>query len=368
MACMLKREINLLCVVGALCGLFVSVVVPVVVPVASAESKPKPSGTKPTVPAHAHPPSAAAGDTNEKTGGVEPAAAEVARRAEVVARFDGGTLTIGDLENEIESQSPMMRERYVAMDARKALLDKTVRFELLAREAVRRGYDKNDTVAFAVKQNAVQTMIRQEFDEKNTAEMVPAEDVKKYYDAHIDEFVRPELRRASQVLVATEADATRLLPETKSADMRTFRELARNKSLDQESKLRGGDLRYFDAKGRVFDETAAAVDPVLAATTFALKDVGDTSEPLKVERGYAILKLTGQRAAHEETLADASETIRSRLWRERRQAGIDALLDWLRAQYKPEIHPELVDAIRFDSSAALPSTTKPVAKPAAAAH
>jgi peptidyl-prolyl cis-trans isomerase C len=254
------------------------------------------------------------------------------------------------------------------MDARKALLDKTVRFELLAREAVRRGYDKNDTVAFAVKQNAVQTMIRQEFDEKNTAEMVPAEDVKKYYDAHIDEFVRPELRRASQVLVATEADATRLLPETKSADMRTFRELARNKSLDQESKLRGGDLRYFDAKGRVFDETAAAVDPVLAATTFALKDVGDTSEPLKVERGYAILKLTGQRAAHEETLADASETIRSRLWRERRQAGIDALLDGLRAQYKPEIHPELVDAIRFDSSAALPSTTKPVAKPAAAAH
>ncbi len=284
---------------------------------------------------------------------VDPAA-EAARRAEVVAKFDGGAVTVGELEDAIGGESPYMRDRYKAPEERRALLDKSVRFELLALEAEKRGYGKNDAVEYSVKQNAVQAMIQKEFDATNSAESIPAADVKAYYDAHIDEFVRPELRRASLLLVATEAEAKALLEETKSADMRAFRELVRNKSLDEDNKLRGGDLRYFDSKGKVADEAAAVIDPALAKAVFALKNVGDTTGPVKIERGFAIVKLTGSRPAHEEKLAEADARIRMRLWRERREAGIEGLLTDLRKQYKPEVHPELIDAIKFDTTAPVP--------------
>jgi parvulin-like peptidyl-prolyl isomerase len=282
-------------------------------------------------------------------------AAEAARRAEVVATFEGGTVTVGELEDQIAAQSPFMRERYSNEGERRALLDKSVRFELLALEAEKRGYGKNDAVAYSVKQNAVQAMLKKEVDDKVSAESIPAADVKAYYDAHLDEFVRPELRRASAVLVASETEAKALMPQARSADLRAFRELARTKSIDEENKLRGGDLRYFDNKGKVAEETAANVDPAIVKIAFSLKTTGDTAEPVKTERGWAIVKLTGQREAHEEKLADADERIRMRLWRERRQASIDALLGGLRAQYKPEVHPELVDAIKFDNNAPVPT-------------
>ncbi|HEX7478227.1 MAG TPA: peptidylprolyl isomerase [Polyangiales bacterium] len=279
--------------------------------------------------------------------------AQAARRAEVLASFGGGQVTVGDLEDAVNAQSVFMRKRYAEPDALKALLDKTVRFELLALEAARRGYDKNDSVLFAVKQNAVQVMVKQEFDDKITPESIPAEDVKKYYAEHIDEFVRPELRRASQLRLPNEPAAKALLAEAKAADMRAFRELSRNRSVDEATKLRGGDLGYFDLKGHVADENQV-IDPALAKAAFALKTVGDTSEAIKIGDGYSILKLTGQRAAHEETPKAADQTIRMRLWRERRQAGIDGMVANLKAQLKPEVHPELLDAIKFDAVAPLP--------------
>ena len=128
----------------------------------------------------------------------------------MLAHFEAGQITVGDLEEQVNAQSVFMRKRYAEPGALQALLDKRVRFELLAAEAVRRGYDKNDAVVFSVKQNAVQAMIKQELDEKLTPESIPAADLKKYCDGHLDEFVQPELRRASQVRVASELGSQEL--------------------------------------------------------------------------------------------------------------------------------------------------------------
>jgi hypothetical protein len=38
-----------------------------------------------------------------------------------------------------------------------------------------------------------------------------------------------------------------------------------------------------------------------------------------------------------------------RLWRDRRQQAIEQLIAALRAQYEPEVHPELTDAISLDA-------------------
>jgi peptidyl-prolyl cis-trans isomerase C len=182
---------------------------------------------------------------------------------------------------------------------------------------------------------------------------MPAAAVKKYYDEHIDEFMRPEARRASVVIVASESEAKALLSDAKTSDLRAFRELVRTKSVDETNKLRGGDLHYFDATGQLVDETGQ-VDPALAKAAFALKTVGDISPVVKTGERYAIVKLTGQRAATEESVRQVEERIRMRLWRDRRQAAIDAKLDELRKRLQPEVHPELVDAVHLDAAAVTP--------------
>jgi peptidyl-prolyl cis-trans isomerase C len=279
---------------------------------------------------------------------------ESARRAEVVAHAGTASISVGQLEDAMLSQNPFMQQRYVSPEAVRELLDRSLRFELLAAEAQRRGYAKHEAVTLAVKQNTVQALIKQEFDDKITQASIPADDVKKYYDEHLDEFVRPESRRASLVVLATESEAKALLPEVKVADVRTFRELARTKSVDETNRQRGGDLQYFDAGGRLLDTAGERVDVALAKAVFALKQVGDTSGVVNLGERFAIVKLTGQRPAQENTRREADERIRMRLWRERRQAAIDAKLDELKKRLKPEVHPELVDSVQLDTGSALP--------------
>jgi len=282
--------------------------------------------------------------------------AEVARRALVIEHFGSTSITVGELEDAIREKIPFMQERYLSAEAVRAMLDRSVRFELLAAEARRLGYDKHEAVALAVKQNLVQALIKAEFDDKFTAASVPDADVKKYYDEHRSEFERAESRRASLLIVDTEADAKTLLPLAKLDDMREFRELVRTKSVDPTNKLRGGDLGYFDDTGHLVDAASPLenVDAALAKATFALKTVGDTSGVLHVGQRFAIVRLAGLRPAQRDTPKAADERIRTRLWRERRQAAIDAKVAALRASVKPEVHPELVDAVKLELAPALP--------------
>lgn len=275
--------------------------------------------------------------------------ADLQRRAQPIVTYEGGEVTVGELEDAIANQSPFMRERYRDPKNLRELLDKTLRFELLAKEAERRKFDADDSVRQAVKQNAVQSLMKAEFDDKLSAASVPEEDIAKYYQEHIAEYEQPAMQRASHLMVATEQEAKELLKQAKDMDLRAFRQLARDKSMDEASKLRGGDLRYFDKEGKARGESIASVPLPIVRAAFALKDVGDTAPaPVKIEGGYSIVKLTGRRPAISRKLSEVADTIRVRLWRERRQEAIEAFVGELRTQYKPETHPQLAQAIELD--------------------
>jgi parvulin-like peptidyl-prolyl isomerase len=191
--------------------------------------------------------------------------------------------------------------------------------------------------------------MKAEFDDKMSAASIPHEEIAKYYQEHIDEYVQPAMQRASHVMVATDQEAKELLQQAKTMDLRAFRQLARDKSMDEASKLRGGDLRYFDQQGKARGETEPSVPLPIVKAAFALKTVGDTApQPVKIENGYSIVKLTGQRPAISRKLAEVEETIRVRLWRERRQQAIEAFVAKLREQYKPETHAQLTEAIKLE--------------------
>lgn len=278
-------------------------------------------------------------------------AADQARRAKILVRMTNKNLTIGDVEDAINEQSPFMRARYQEPERRREFVENMIRSELLAREAERRGLGNDPDVVRATAQNAVQLLFRREFDERLTVDSIPPADVQAYYDAHPEEFHRPEMIRASHILVASREEADRILERVKrETDARVFREIANESSIDTETKQRGGDLRYF---GRTRDAASQdpAVDPAIVAAAFGLREVGDVVRaPVAVGDAFSIIKLTGRRPAENRTLEQASQGIRMRLWRERRERAVDDFVAQLRTRLSPEIHAELVDQIQLEIS------------------
>ncbi len=282
------------------------------------------------------------------TPAVELSPEDRARRAKVVAKVGDARITVGDVEDAVNQQSPFLRVRYRDPAKLREMVEGMVRFELLARAAERADVDEDPEVRRVAKQNAVQQLIRRDFDEQITPESIPAADVQAFYEAHPEEFSREELRRAAHIQVATRADAERLMARVREADARGFRDLAREHSLDPETRLRGGDLRYFDREGHSRTPSDPAIAEALATAAFALAETGDVSEPVQVGERWSIVKLTGSRPAEHRSLAEASPSIRLRLWRERRQGGLEDLVTRLRREHGVEPSYDLLRMIRLD--------------------
>ena len=124
-----------------------------------------------------------------------------------------------------------------------------------------------------------------------------------YYDTHIDEFEHPESVHARHILLKSEEDAKDILKKLKrEAD---FVKLAKKYSTGP-TKETGGDLGYFE-KGSMVPEFEEAA--------FAL-EVGKTSDIVKTQFGYHIIKLEGRKESYTEELEDVKEKIKDILLKE----------------------------------------------------
>ena len=56
-----------------------------------------------------------------------------------MARWSGDSVTAEELARRFEEQSPALRERYLAPQARREYVESMARFELLVRDALARG-------------------------------------------------------------------------------------------------------------------------------------------------------------------------------------------------------------------------------------
>ena len=112
--------------------------------------------------------------------------------------------------------------------------------------------------------------VRKEFEEAVTPDDVPEEQVAKYYEEHVSDFRRPAMRRARHILVGSKKEAQAILEKLKSGEAK-FRALAKEQSLDTETKLRGGDLLYFTEDGKlVGKEDAEPINATLVKAAFLL--------------------------------------------------------------------------------------------------
>ncbi len=130
----------------------------------------------------------------------------VERRSIAVATYDGGEVTVGEIEDAIAQSSPLAQLDLMKPEGLRSILARSIQFELSAIEAERRGYGSRPAVVLAVKQNAVVDMLAREVD----ARLDPEGRIQ-----HTQGLASPERAAAVEALVASRraTDVTNYHPE-----------------------------------------------------------------------------------------------------------------------------------------------------------
>ncbi|MFZ4539325.1 SurA N-terminal domain-containing protein [Propionivibrio sp.] len=137
-------------------------------------------------------------------------------------------------------------------------------------------------------------------------------EIKAWYESHQDRYQQAEERRASHILIMSNADADQakakaaeVLKEVQKSPAK-FAELAKQYSQDPGSAQKGGDLGFF-GRGmmvKAFDDSV-----------FKQKE-GEISGLVQSEFGYHIIKVTGIKAGKQRSITEVRPEIESELKRQ----------------------------------------------------
>ncbi len=200
----------------------------------------------------------------------------------------------------------------------------------------------------------VRRILRQQLVVQNAVEAnvkVSDADIKAYLDKnHATLDTQPQVR-ARHILVADLATAE--LVEKQLKDGAKFEDMASKYSTDPGSKVKGGELGFFQ-KGQMVKPFADA------AFSQQINVVGP---PIHSPFGYHIIEVEEKKPAQIATLANSSDKIKTLLTQQQEQTQIPAFLNGLRSKATVDIYDDkLKDAL----PPVAPPAPSPVASPAAA--
>jgi peptidyl-prolyl cis-trans isomerase C len=270
-----------------------------------------------------------------------------AEPSDVVARVDGKAITLSEVQQRIDALDPYSRARYSSPEQRKKFLENLVRFEVLAREAEKRGYDRDPDVQRMVKNQMIQALLREEVDAKVKAEPITDADVARYYREHEALFRQPEQVRVSQILVADRTLADKIVAELRSEQKhdksdRPFRGMVEKYSTDEDSKPLGGDLTFFDR------QTTQLPKPIVEAA-FALREVGEISSPVASGKGYHVLRLTQRRPGFTRPLEGVTAEIKRLILVDRRAMKQEEMVSEMRQKLNVQIYEEQLAKVNVEA-------------------
>jgi peptidyl-prolyl cis-trans isomerase C len=272
--------------------------------------------------------------------------------SQVVAKVDDSMITVAEMQDKINKQSPFVRARYTTPEKKKEYLDSLIRFKVLANEAERRGYDKDPEVIRVMEQQMISKFLQKDFESKLKVEDVPDADVEKYYKDHPAEFNQKDEVRVSEIVVKDKSKADKALAEAKAlpkaspigADQKGFRDLVTKYSEDEDSKSRGGDLSFIDK------DNSKLPKPLVEAA-FKLAEVGDLTA-VKTDNGWVVLRLTQKRPGFNRPLAEVKRQIQQRLFRDLRSKAMDNFVTDLKKKSTIDVHEENLAKVVIDTGPA----------------
>jgi foldase protein PrsA len=147
---------------------------------------------------------------------------------------------------------------------------------------------------------------------------VSEKEMKAYFEENKELFTIPTAYHLSHIIVKSSNEAEKAIKELSQGS--SFSALAMEKSIEEFSANEGGDIGYImEGEERYPSEYLKAAKKLKK---------GGLSEPIKVEQGYAIVKLEGKIEEQKYTFKDVKQQIRREIALEQMKTSASAATFW----------------------------------------
>ncbi len=149
-------------------------------------------------------------------------------------------------------------------------------------------------------------------------------DLLAYFDAYKTDFDEEALVSLRRIVSVSEADALSVVDEIGQGG--DFAEIAKEKSIDAQTRDLGGDM------GWVFED---GLDEELRQIAFQLEE-GKLSPPVETKDGWVVIEVTGRKEAKPAVFEEVKEEVRARYEDERIDEALPQWLNGLRSKASVE--------------------------------
>ena len=258
----------------------------------------------------------------------------------IVGRYDGGEVTVEELQREASRLPPILRSRFEGAAGRREMVNAIIDKRLLAAEARRRGMAELPDVRRQVEELEERLSIQALLAEEEKAAGAPGEvELRAWYDANRGYLLQPERVRVRRVLVAVSAGASRQeLERARGRAEELLERLRRREPFekvatagDGPERSAGGDLGLL-IRGEVGDAA-------LEAASFGLQKAGDRTQVFRCADGFAVVELVERRSSRTPTFEEARADVANRIAPLRQRRVFDQLLARLRERADVKVEP-----------------------------
>jgi peptidyl-prolyl cis-trans isomerase C len=260
----------------------------------------------------------------------------------VVARVNDQEIRLSDLAEAAES----LPEQYRAMPQNvlfPLLTDQLIDRAAVAALARKQGLDRDPAVLRQVAR-ATESALENALMSRDIGPTISEDAIRARYDRDIAGKPGEAEVHARHILVATEADAVKVLAELKAGG--DFATIAKARSSDP-GAANGGDLGFFKKGDMV---------PEFAEVAFALKPGETSTKPVKTQFGWHVIKVEERRDAPAASFEQSHDELRQKMIQE----GVQKVVAQARAEAKVErMNPDGSARRATDGAMPPPAPAKP---------
>jgi peptidyl-prolyl cis-trans isomerase C len=239
-----------------------------------------------------------------------------------VARVNGVAIPQHRMDLFIKSLTAQGRPD--SPELRNAVKQELIDRELLAQEAIRRGYGKKPEITAQIDLERQNVLVRALLNESINTNAVSEDAVRKEYERLKVQLGSREYK-ARHILVDKEDEAKDIISQIKGGG--SFEKLAADRSKDQGSKVRGGELEW--------SAPTAYVKPFGDALT-RLKKGQMTDAPVQSQFGWHVIRLDDERALNVPPYDQVKPNLQKQMQQQQQKLAYEKILTELRGKAKIE--------------------------------
>lgn len=282
--------------------------------------------------------------------------------SEVVVRVGKTEVTAREIEQRLAAMPPFQRKKLgtTPEEVRKNFVNDVIVLEALHHERARElEIEKQPRVRdriSSVLRKTLELTLQEALEKKGGISDL---EIEKYYEKNKKRYVTPRRLQLWRILVKDPELAKKIIAEVQGKDgTKRWRALAREHSLDEATKLRGGNLGFVRPDGTT-DVPRVKVEETLFLAADKLKDGEVAPNAIKEGSRWAVLWRRGSMRGVTRTLDDERRGIQRILAETRFAEEIKALTEGLQKKHVGEVNYSMLQYVSVDTSGDIGDRPRP---------